>query len=53
MWEWFHLLLGKPCSLPTLDPRPRLDVRSGILSLAGPRQKILGLTRILAGQVDL
>jgi len=53
MRELLHLLLEEPAPLPSLDPRPRANVRDGILALALAGQVLARLTGVLAREADL
>lgn len=53
MRELVHLILGEPCLLPALDPRPGPDVGDGVLALAFAGEVVTRLASVFAGEVDL
>jgi hypothetical protein len=53
MRERTHLLLGEATPLPALDPRPRPDVRNGVLALSLASQVVARLARVFTREVDL
>ena len=53
MRELLHLILREASLLPTLDPRPGLDVRNAVLALAVAGQVLARLAGVFAGEMDL
>ena len=52
MRELLHLILREASLLPTLDPRPSLDVRNTVLALAASGEVLAGFAGELAGELD-
>jgi hypothetical protein len=48
MREWLHLILSKASPLPTLHPRPSLNICHGVFTLAGASEPIARAVAVLA-----